>query len=118
METSKTYPPRGEFDETMGEISGFGGQYEAVCRAMLKAGVKWIDENPNADPRFQGYEGVYGILLENNDDAKSLSKAVVDASGGDCTGAMHQAVISHVFAIKRRGWEYYVDKMREHDDDA
>ena len=38
-EKTKSY----EFTPMMGEISGFGGSYEAGCRAMLKAAVEWLD---------------------------------------------------------------------------
>lgn len=40
-----------EFKHTddMGEISGFGGGYEAACQNMLSAGVKWLNEHQNAD---------------------------------------------------------------------
>lgn len=101
-----------EWEEGMGEISGFGGGYEEACRKMLKAGCKWLDANPKADPKFHGFEGVYGILDENNQDAKNLSKAVVSASGDDCTGAMHQAAISHILFIRKNGWEKYAEEMK------
>lgn len=100
-----------EFTKEMGEISGFGGGYENCCRAMLKAGLEWFDANPGADPQFHGWKGVYGLIEEDNEDAKALSKAVVEGAGGDCTGAMHQAVISSIFWIKRNGWDKYVERM-------
>ena len=102
-----------EWTEDMGEISGFGGGYEATCRKMVLAGMQWIDEHPQADPQFYGYEGVYGILEEDNAEAKTLSRVVVEASGNDCTGAMHQACIGHVLAYKRLGWEEYCKQLRE-----
>ena len=100
------------FTDDMGEISGFGGGYEQVCRDMLVAGLTWLDSNPDADPKFHGYEGVYGILTEDNDDAKALSKAVVGGSGGDCTRAMHQAVVSSCLWIRKNGWDAYCAQMR------
>lgn len=102
-----------EWTEDMHEISGFGGGYERTCRAMVSAGCKWLTENPAVDPQFRGWKGVYGIIAEDNEDAKGLSKAVLDAAGGDCTGAMHQASISHVLAWKRLGsWSAYQSEMR------
>ena len=99
-----------EFTPEMGEISGFGGGYEQTCRDMLKAGLEWFDKNPKADPKFKGFKNIYGLIMEDNDDAKALSKAVTDATD-DCTGAMHQAVISSIFYIKKKGWDEYVKQM-------
>ncbi len=99
-----------EFTETMGEISGFGGGYEAECRKMLKNGLKWLDANPEANPQISGYKNIYGIINEDNDDAKALSKAIT-ADSEDCTGAMHQAVISRCLWIKANGWDKYVEAM-------
>ena len=95
------------------EISGFGGGYEETCRKMLLAGLTWLDAHPEADPKFKGFKNVYGIILEDNEDAEALSKAVVDGSGGDCTGAMHQAVISTCLYIKKAGLQKYLDVMNE-----
>ncbi len=102
-----------EFTPEMGEISGFGGGYEETCRAMLKAGLEWLDANAEADPQFHGYKNVYGIISEDNADAKALSKAVVEAAKDDCTGAMHQAVITSILWIRKNGWEKYVERMSE-----
>ncbi len=113
--TEKIY----DFTPTMGEISGFGGGYEACCRAMLKAGLLWWDAHPDADPKFHGYEGIYGIISEDNDDAKALSKAVIDgANDTGATVAMHQAVISSIFFIRKRGWEAYVAEMSKPDEES
>jgi hypothetical protein len=100
-----------EWQEGMGEISGFGGGYEETCRKMLFAGLKWLDDHPDADPKFHGYKGVYGILGDDNEDAKALSEAVIAGSGYDCTGAMHQAVVGHCLFIRENGWDKYVKSM-------
>jgi hypothetical protein len=114
-----------EWTKDMGEISGFGGGYEAVCRAMTLAGIAWIDANPTADPHFHGYKGIYGVLSEDNDDAKKLVEAMMDAPvmldgkqiqahvKDDCTGAMHHASCQHVMAYKRLGWDEYCKQLRE-----
>lgn len=101
------------FTDDMSEISGFGGGYEQTCRNMVAAGMEWFDANPEAAPRFKGNESIYGVILEDNEDAKALSAAVVGAADGDCTGAMHQAVISHCFYARKNGWEKYCEAMRE-----
>ena len=101
-----------EFEEGMSDISGFGGSYEENCRIMVKAGLEWFDENPEADPIFVGYEGVYGIISVDNEDAKNLSKAVT-SSVDDCTGAMHQATIGHILHVHKVGWETYIEEMKK-----
>ena len=101
------------YTDDMAEISGFGGGYEATCRAMVVAGLKWFDEHPGASPEFRGYSGIYGVINEENSDAKELTKAVIEASGGDCTGAMHQATISHILWIHNHSWDQYAAESRE-----
>lgn len=110
-------PPPGVWTEDMAEISGFGGGYEECCREMLRAGLRWYAEHPDAKPRFKGFKEVFGLLMEDNEDAKVLSKAVLEPgkAGGGATGAMHQAVIGHLFKIRRDGWEAYVEAMRKPD---
>jgi hypothetical protein len=79
---------------------------------MALAGMKWFDEHPDADPKFLGFKGVFGVITEDNDDAKALSKAILDAAdGGGATGAMHQACVSHALAYKRMGWDAYRAEM-------
>lgn len=98
----------------MGEISGFGGGYEATCRAMVLGGLAWFDEHPDAAPQFHGYKNVTGICIEDNEDAKALSEAIVSAAPDrDCTGAMHQAAVSHVMFIRNNGWAEYARQLRE-----
>lgn len=100
------------FTKEMGEISVFGGRYEQACQRMLQAGLRYFDENPKSDPKYHGYDGVYGIIFEDNNDAKALTKAVTEGET-DCTGAMHQAVVSHCLFIKRKGWAEYVKQLTE-----
>lgn len=111
-------PTKYLFTPDMGEISGFGGGYEQTCRNMLAAGMEWLDEHPSANPCFKGFKNVYGVVFDENDDAKALSAAVVAGSGDDCTGAMHQAVVSHCLAIRKNGWDWYCGEMRKPDDEA
>lgn len=105
-----------QYTDDMAEISGFGGGYEEGCRKMVVAGLKWFDEHPDADPKFHGYEGIYGVISEDNEDAKQLTEVMVAAPGEHgCTGAMHQATVGHVLHIRAVGWDKYVEEMREGD---
>ena len=109
--------PGFEWTDDMGEISGFGGGYERTCRLMVSTGCNWLSEHSDANPQFHGFKGIYGIIAEDNEDAKTLSKVVLDVTGGDCTGAMHQASISHIFAWRRLGsWLAYQREMRSRDE--
>ena len=99
-----------QFTDDMNEISGFGGGYEEACRAMLMAALEWLDANPEADPQFHGYKNIYGVISEDNNDATTLSQVIMDASEGDCTRAMHQAVVSAALWIRAHGWDAYVQK--------
>jgi hypothetical protein len=111
--------------ETMGEISGFGGGYEATCRAMVLAGIAWVDAHPEADPQAHSFKGIYGIAVEDNEDAKAMVEAMMNTpvyldgkkiqerARDDCTGAMHQATLSHVFAYRRLGWDEYVRQLEQ-----
>lgn len=99
------------FTEDMAEISGFGGGYEDTCRQMVVLGLNWLKEHPTAEPQFSGYKGIYGIIHDDNQDAKDLLKAMTD--GVDCTGAMVQATVGHVMAIhSRSSWDWYVEDSK------
>jgi hypothetical protein len=102
------------FTKDMTEISGFGGGYEQCCRNMVIAGLNWLDENPEAKPEFRGYKNIYGVIHEDNEDAKNLSNAVIAGAGKEgASGAMHQATISACLYIKTHGWPAYV-KLKTH----
>ena len=94
------------------DISGFGSGYEETCQNMLQAGYNWLvkeQKKRKIELSAMTYRDVYGIFIPISDNAKELSKVIVEASGNDCTGAMHQAVMSHLFYI----WKYGVDKWKE-----
>ena len=95
------------------EISGFGGGYEKTCRKMVVAGMEWFDENPKANPKFHSYKNVYGIISEDNSEAKSLTDTMLEASGNDCTGAMMQASVNHCLSAAKSGWAKYIQKMKK-----
>lgn len=101
----------------MGEISGFGGGYEACCQDMLEAGVKWLQEKHKADiqPSLEGYgfKNVTGIFVADSDDAKALEKIVLAAAKGEATGAMHHTVMQRLFFIARNGWDAYCLELKK-----
>jgi hypothetical protein len=94
------------------EISGFGGEYEQGCRKMVIAGLEFLDKNKDKNPSFSEYKNIYGVIKENNKDAKLLSSAIVKACP-DCSGAMHQATVSHILYIKKNGLEKYLKEMNK-----
>lgn len=118
-------PGTGKYDwrEGMDEISGFGEEYEAACRSMLIRTLDFWDEQPeDFDPKYHSYENITGVMVDDNDDAKLLDKAMMDAEivfgngerercGDGASGAMHQAVVSHAFFARANGWEKYVEHM-------
>ena len=84
-----------EFDWTgLGEISGFGGEYEDTCRKMVKAGVDWLRKN--------GKPETMGPIMD-----------ACAASVPDCTGAMAGASAQHAFFIYANGWEKYCENMKK-----
>mgnify|MGYP006921331345 CR=1 FL=1 len=100
------------FGADMKEISGFGGGYELCCRRMLLAGLEWLDAHPGADPKYHGFRDVFGVALEDNQDARDLSACVVAAAGEySPSGAQHQAVVSALMWIRQNSWEEYVARM-------
>jgi hypothetical protein len=103
--------------QDMPEISGFGGDYEKCCQDMLEAGVKWLHDNPQPSLEAHSFEGVYGVMVPDSDDAKRLESAVLEAAGGDATGAMHHAVMSRLFWISKNGWDAYCKELCDRPND-
>ena len=118
-------PGTGKYDwrDGMGEISGFGNDYEAACRSMLIRALEfWDEQGEDFDPKYHGFKDVTGICIDENEDAKKLDAAMMDAEiafgngerercGDGASGAMHQAVVSHAFYVRKNGWENYVKEM-------
>lgn len=109
-------PNEGKFqwNEAMREISGFGGSYEQACRAMISAGMEYLDARSDADPKFSEYSNIVGIINADNDEAKALEKHMVEACGDESpTGAMVHYSVNHVLKARELGWEAYVRMMVE-----
>lgn len=97
----------------MNEISGFGGSYEAACRKMVIAALEWLDIHTDADLRYKKYKNVYGLTTDESEDLKKMQSYMMNQIGGDCTGAMMQASLSHIMFVKKNGWEKYVKMMSD-----
>ena len=91
------------------DISGMGGSYEWGCQAMLRAGMKYLKEHPDFHFDYKGFKNVYGLCWTDTPWGKDLDKALLDAVAPDSpTGAMHQAVISHLIYIHKHGYEKWL----------
>jgi len=104
--------------DDMGEISGFGGGYEACCQDMLEAGVRWLDEHKGTDVKVLENPHIYGIIKEGSPETEALSAAVIEASKGEATGAMHHAVMSRLMFIAANGWDRYCEELRKRAESA
>lgn len=93
-------------------ISGMGGGYEAACQKMLFQGLRYLKDKPNFDwTGYATYRGVYGLCTAENADAKGLDEAICE--GVDPSGAMHQAVISHLAYIHQHGHEAWLEQAKK-----
>lgn len=100
------------------DISGFGKNpsYEKACQKMLQTGWEWLNKHKKADLKGHTYAGIYGVLEPDNEDTKALSEAIVKAVN-DCTGAMHQAVMEHLFYINANGIDKWKSEIKKGDKD-
>lgn len=102
------------------DISGFGKDtgYEQACQNMLQSGFEWLEKQKESisetDLKAKTYKNIYGIFEPESPSAKELSKAVV-AAVPDCTGAMHQAVMQHLFYIAKNGLEKWKEETKKGD---
>ena len=101
------------------DISGMGGEYEAMCQTMLWRGVLHLAE---VKPPFTmwsnatEYKNIYGVMDTRGDDLKALERSIIH-KGDDVTGAMHQCVMGHLRKIHEVGIEKWLELVREHDSD-
>jgi len=90
------------------EIGGFGGGYEQTCQTMLTRGLKWATEHDVGGLKYQGYEGVFGLLMAKSKAARALDRAML-ADHLDATGAIHQAVVDHLILILQGGYGKWLE---------
>lgn len=107
-----------EFPRLTIDISGFGGSYEMGCQLMLESGMQFLKEHP--DFSFEGYgnyTGITGIMkvpegeIHKQFDDALLSHPIVKEYGA--TGAMHQAVVNHLFWIHKKGYSFWIGEFPE-----
>lgn len=102
------------------EISGFGKNtgYEKSCQKMLQVGFEWIENNKKKRKKLEGhsYKGIYGIFEPDSKEAKELSR-VICKEEPECSGAMHQAVMSHLFFIAKSGIEKWKEEVMKKEDE-
>ena len=109
----------------MGEISGFaGGTYEETCQTMLEAGVKWLNEHPDAELTMRHIPNVTGFFEMGTPEGEELSDVVADATltedgrgdlRRDCTGAQMHHIMMRLMFIKAHGWEKYAEEVSKPD---
>ena len=105
--------------QDMGEMSGFGGEYEETCQKMLEAGVLWLNDHPDCLLVIGSVPGVIGIVNPESDDAKELTDTIVNASRdkegkSNCTGAMVHELLGRLFYIRHNGWDKYCVEVRKY----
>lgn len=102
--------------KNMVDISGMGNGYEATCQTMLQRGYEWLcRRQDNNKLKGHSYKGIYGIFEPDSESAKELSDVITKDT--DCTGAMHQAVMQHLFYISEHGvmkWKIDIEKGRNY----
>ena len=96
------------------DISGFGKNtsYEKSCQNMLQAGFEWLENNKKGKLKGHSYKGIYGIFEPDSKKAKELSEVIVKEEP-ECSGAMHQAVMGHLFFIAGNGIEKWKEEVKE-----
>lgn len=97
--------------EMVREVSGFGGAYENACRAMVVAGVAWLQAHPEAE-FLRKVENEAAVTWERTAACDELEAAIAMACP-DCTGAMMGAAVQVVRWVQLNGWEAYVAFMSE-----
>jgi hypothetical protein len=90
--------PKYQFTPEMGEISGLGGTYEETCRAMLAAGLEWLDAHP-------------GKTIETG---KTELEDAIAGQIDDTTGAQMRAVMMLIRRIKETNWEHFCTEAARH----
>ena len=98
----------------MGEISGFGGGYEETCRNMLYGALAYLDEHcTTQEEKINAVAKLVDDLRDRNYKNNGIEKAIMKACENDCTGAMHNAAVSHLMFLTKNGYEKYKNELIE-----
>lgn len=89
--------------EDMGAISGLLPGHETPCQVMLKAGVEWLNEHPEAN-----------IAEDGSKDQETLRDVLMEATRDlSATWMMFFTVMERLIYIQQHGWDAYVASCKE-----
>ena len=102
------------------DITGMGSGYERACQLAIRAGMIWLESHPDFKFRVKSYKNIYGVaeietygIKEYRELAEDLDKSMLEAVNNDMSGAMHQAIISHLKYIHENGYESWLTKFSD-----
>ena len=101
-------------DATMGEISGFGGDYESTCQDMLEAGVHWLLNNPGLAAQLvvADSDGHHQLVDEGHPARQSLGETITAVAPSNISTTQYGAVIRRLGWISYNSWDAYVNELR------
>jgi len=95
-------------------IGGISREYEHACQLMLDAGIEWLKAHPDFSFKvFKGYANVTGIVFTEDATGDELLDTIAKAAEGGASGAMVQAVASHLNFIHNQHQRAEARKMME-----
>jgi hypothetical protein len=92
-------------------ISGMGDDYEESCQIMLQAGFEWLENNKTKTEKLKTETWELLCRLRSGE-AKELYNEITQ-SVEDCTGAMAQAVLGHLWYISVNGIEKWKSEAKK-----
>jgi len=95
----------------IGEISGFGGEYEESCRQMVTAGLKWLEQNEGPSTEFSTGDNVFAQIDEEADATDELRTHMVSAVDMDPSPSMLHLCLKHTLYANEIGWEGHVTQL-------
>lgn len=114
-----------QWPEDLGEFMGGDADLEGCCRAMVLAGVAWMDKyDGNIDPKFR-LAGGLSRISSDSEAGQSLMQTVQDAQftradgntvrcGDEASSYAYHRMIAELLTYQRLGWDEYVQQVREY----